>query len=280
MGLPEEALKKTTHEMIRNGTWVYRDGIFWMCLGEGVAGFDGDNYYLDDFEGKERREARKVIDFVLGVEIDLDSFYSEISDSKFSFLIEEFRGLRPPASPTPYQALVETVAQQQVSFEFAMKTIENLVKIAGKERRMGLYSFPCVEGVLKAGERIRDAKLGYRAGYILGLSEEVRAGKLDFERLREMDEEEGIRYLTKFRGIGRWSAELFLTYAFRKNTYPAGDLGIRRGIATIFGKRTKEVKEKDVRELIDPFGKWRSLLAFYVICYDRKVQKQKSKIKN
>ena len=273
MGLPEEALKKTTHEMIRNGTWVYRDGIFWMCLGEGVAGFDGENYYLDDFEGKERREARKVIDFVLGVEIDLDSFYSEISDSKFSFLIEEFRGLKPPASPTPYQALVETIAQQQVSFEFAMKTIENLVKIAGKERRMGLYSFPCVEDVLRAGERIRDAKLGYRADYILGLSEEVRAGMLDLERLREMDEEEGIRYLTKFRGIGRWSAELFLTYAFRKNTYPAGDLGIRRGIATIFGRRPKEVREKDVRELIDPFGKWRSLLAFYVICYDRKVQK-------
>ncbi len=275
MDLPKESLKKTTHEMIRNGTWSYRDGVFWMCLPEGIAGFDGENYYLDDLGEKEKKKAKKVIDFVLGLEIDLDSFYSEISDSKFSFLIDEFWGLRPPASPTPYQALVETIAQQQVSFEFAMRTIERLVKIAGRKGKLGLYRFPEVEEVLRAGERIRKAKLGYRADYILGLSKEVIEGKLRLEDVRGMSEEEGIRYLIGFRGIGRWSAELFLTYAFRKNTYPAGDLGIRRGIAAIFGLRAKEVKEKDVRDLIDPFGKWKNLLAFYVICYDRKLQKNK-----
>ncbi len=271
MDFARESLKKTTHEMIKNGTWEYREGVFTIHLPEGIAGFDGNDYYLDDLSDKAKKKAKKTLNFILGLEIDLDSFYSEISDSKFSFLIEEFWGLRPPASPTPYQALVETVAQQQVSFEFAMKTIENLVRMAGKKSR-GLYRFPEVEEILMLGDRIKEAKLGYRARYILELSDKVYRGELDLKYAEKAGEEEGIRYLTKFRGIGRWSAELFLTYAFRKNTYPAGDLGIRRGIAAIFGKRAKEVKEKDVREIIDPFGKWKSLLAFYVICYDRKLQ--------
>ncbi len=270
------SLEKTTHEMIKNGTWVYENGVFLISLPEGVAGFDGSDYIFSDSMGrKDRKVARKRIEFILGLGINLDDFYSQISDSKFSFLADEFYGLKSPAATTPYQAIVETVAQQQVSFEFAMKTIEMLVKIAGKRVNERLYSFPDVSDVLRAGEKIREAKLGYRADYILSLSREVKEGKLNFEFVKKLGEDGAVKHLTKFRGIGRWSAELFLTYAFRKNTYPAGDLGIRRGIATIFGKRLKEVREKDVREVIDPFGKWKSLLAFYVICYDRKVQKNK-----
>ncbi len=273
--MDELSLRRTVHEMIKNGTWTFRNGTFYICLPEGVAGFDGENYIFPEYvKDRDKKMIRKRIEFVLGSGLNLDEFYSEISDSKFSFLIDELYGLRSPAAVTPYQGLVETVAQQQVSFEFAMKTIEALVKIAGKKvSRIALYRFPDVEDVLKAGERIKEAKLGYRANYIIELSREVRRGNLDFGRVEKMDEDEAVRYMMNFRGIGRWSAELFLTYAFRKNTYPAGDLGIRRGIATIFGKRVKEVREKDVRELIEPFGKWKSLLAFYVICYDRKVQK-------
>lgn len=65
---------------------------------------------------------------------------------------------------------------------------------------------------------------------------------------------------------------MFLAYGLRKNTYPAGDWGLRRGIAKIFGMKVKEVKEKDARELIKPHGKWKGLLAFYVLYYDRKTE--------
>ncbi len=81
--------------------------------------------------------------FVLGLDTDLDSFYAEISDSPFAFLADEFRGLTPPpASPTPYQALVETIAQQQVNFDFAQRTIANLVRLAGKPVGGDLHAFP------------------------------------------------------------------------------------------------------------------------------------------
>ncbi|AFK22295.1 DNA-3-methyladenine glycosylase [Pyrococcus sp. ST04] len=267
-------LKKTTHEMIKNGTWKFEKGTFWQALPQGIVGYNGEEFILPDtLSRKEKKIAKDKIKFILGLDTDLDSFYSEISDSKFSFLIEEFYGLTIPAAPDTYQAIVEVIAQQQVSFEFAQKAIFNLVKLAG--RKIGdLYLFPSPKDILSLGSRIKEAKLGYRANYILEVTEKVlkKELKLDLEKLKE---EEAIKYLTKFRGIGKWSAELFLMYGLRKNVYPASDLGLRRGIAKIFGLKVKEVKEKDVREIIEPYGKWKSLLAFYILCYDRKTEAER-----
>ena len=142
-----------------------------------------------------------------------------------------------------------------------------------------LYLFPKPSDIGELTlEELKKAKLGYRAEYIKHLTGLIIRGELKLD-LEGIDEEEGIRYLTKFRGIGKWTAELFLTYGLRKNVYPAGDLGLRRGIAKIFNLRPKEVRERDVREILEPYGKWKSLLAFYVICYDRKTEMEKRKKK-
>ncbi|WP_258083985.1 DNA-3-methyladenine glycosylase family protein [Thermococcus thermotolerans] len=270
-------LRKTTNEMVRNGTWKFENGIFYQAFRDGIAGYDGEDFILpDSWSRRERKSAKEKLSFVLGLDTDLDSFYAEIRDSPFAFLIDEFYGLTVPAAPSPYQALVETIAQQQVSFEFAQRTIANLVELAG--RQVGdLHAFPSPERIASLSEEeLKRTKLGYRAAYIKSLTELYLAGKLDLE-LWEWSIDEAVKYLTKFRGIGKWSAELFLAYGLRKNVYPAGDLGLRRGIAKIFGKRVKEVKEKDVRGIIEPYGRWKGLLAFYILCYDRKTEMERKK---
>ena len=266
------SVEKTAREMIRNGTWKFENGVFYQAFRNGIAGYDGENFlFPDSWSERERKEAREKLSFILGLDTDLDSFYAGISDSPFAFLAEEFRGLTVPAAPSPYQALVEVIAQQQVSFDFAQRTIANLVMLAGKP--VGeLYAFPTAQEVAKLGdEKLKEAKLGYRADYIKALTALYIEGKLNLD-LWDWSVEDAINYLTKFRGIGKWTAELFLAYGLRKNVYPAGDLGLRRGIAKIFGKRVKEVKERDVREIIEPYGEWKGLLAFYVTCYDRKTE--------
>ncbi|ASJ11023.1 3-methyladenine DNA glycosylase [Thermococcus sp. P6] len=270
-------LSKTTREMIRNGTWKFEDGVFYMALESGVAGYDGENFLLSDsLSRRERKNAREKLEFVLGLDTDLDSFYGEIADSPFAFLAGEFRGLVASASPTPYQALVETIAQQQVSFEFAQRTIASLVRLAG--RSFGdLHAFPSpgeVAGLSTA--ELKETKLGYRGFYIKSLTGLYLEGKLDLE-LWEWKVEDAIDYLTKFRGIGRWSAELFLAYGLRKNVYPASDLGLRRGISKILGRPLKEVTAREVRETLEPYGKWKGLLAFYISCYDRKTEAERRK---
>ncbi|EEB73026.1 DNA-3-methyladenine glycosylase [Thermococcus sp. AM4] len=275
------SLEKTANEMIRNGTWAFRDGTFYQALRlsngkTGVVSYDGDYRFPEDWGRGERKEAREKLTFVLGLDTDLDSFYAEIGDSPFAFLIDEFYGLVTPASPSTYQALIEVIAQQQVNYEFAQRTIRNLVKLAG-EPVGELYAFPTAERIAGLSEEeLKGARLGYRAGYIKSLTESYLKGELNLE-LQNLEVDEAIKYLTKFRGIGKWSAELFLAYGLRKNVYPAGDLGLRRGIAKIFGKRPKEVRERDVREIIEPYGRWKGLLAFYILCYDRKTEMERRK---
>lgn len=262
-------LKKTVHEMIKNNTWKMEGEIFWQAFEFGIAGFDGENFHLDHLPSRRlQKEAKEKIKFILGLDIPLEEFYSQIADSKFSFLIDAFYGLSLPAAPSKYQALIEVIAQQQVNFEFAMKTIGNFVKRFG-DPRGDIYVFPDAERVnLLPLEEIKDVKFGYRAGYIKDLTSKYVSGDLKLD-LEGLDERDAIGYLMKFKGVGKWTAELFLAYGLRKNVYPAGDLGLRRGIAKIFKRRVKEVKERDVREIIEPYGKWKSLLAFYITCYDR-----------
>ena len=270
-------IEKTSGEMIRNGTWRFENGVFYQAFRNGVAGYNGENFFFpNSWSRQEKKEASANLTFILGLDTDLDSFYAEISDSPFAFLIDEFYGLTVPASPSPYQALIEVIAQQQVNFDFAQRTIANLVRLAGKP--VGdIYAFPTPEEVagLDDGE-LKVAKLGYRAIYIKSLTALYLAGKLNLD-LWGWSVEESVKYLTTFRGIGKWTAELFLAYGLRKNVYPAGDLGLRRGIAKIFGKSVKEIKERDVREIIEPYGKWKGLLAFYVTCYDRKTELERRK---
>ncbi|NPA47986.1 MAG: DNA-3-methyladenine glycosylase 2 family protein [Thermococci archaeon] len=257
--------------MIRNGTWKLEGDTFHQATEDGVIRFSPDGFDPDT------KPVRRLLTFILGLDTDLDSFYSEISDSEFSFLSDELRGLAQPAAPSPYQALVEVIAQQQVSFDFAQRAIRNLVHLAGKPAG-DLYVFPGAEKLAGMSEAdLREAKLGYRAGYIKHLTELYVRGNLRLE-LWDWDVEQAVKYLMGFRGIGRWTAELFLAYGLRKNTYPAGDLGLRRGVAKILGRRIRDVKERDVREVIDPYGRWSSLLAYYIVCYDRKTEMMKKKV--
>jgi len=279
-------LKKIAREMIHNGTWKFEDGTFYQVLRlpDGritIAGRDAEGFIVpEDLGGRNKKLVKERLSFILGLGTDLDSFYAEISDSPFAFLAEEFKGLTVPASPSPYQALVEVIAQQQVSFDFAQRTIANLVELAG-EKVGDVYAFPTAEDIAGlSGAELKGTKLGYRSQYVKNLTALYLEGKLSLD-LWEWKAQEAVEYLTKFRGIGKWTAELFLAYGLRKNIYPAGDLGLRRGIAKIFGRKVKEVKEGDVRAVIEPYGKWRGLLAFYITCYDRETElERKVKIRN
>jgi len=255
-------VRVTALNMIKNGTWKLEGGTFYQATDGGIVSLSPEGFNPDDVD------TRKLLTFVLGLDTDLDSFYSEISDSRFSFLSDVLHGLAQPAAPSPYQALVEVIAQQQVNFDLAQRTIGNLVRLAG--RPVGdLHAFPRPEDINGMSElELKRAKLGYRVRYVKGLTELYVRGELRLD-LWNWNVEDALRYLTKFRGIGKWSAELFLAYGLRKNTYPAGDLGLRRGVAKILGERVKDVTEARVRDLIEPYGKWKSLLAFYITCYDR-----------
>lgn len=153
-----------------------------------------------------------------------------------------------------YETLLRTIVGQQVSVA-AAQSIWN--KLAA-----GLGDLTKPETVANAtDEELRAAGLSrQKAGYARSLAGEVTSGRLDLEHLPE-DDEEAIAALTRIKGIGRWSAEIYLLFAEgRPDIWPAGDLAVQIEIGRILG-HAERPSEKQVRAWSLPWSPHRGAAA-------------------
>jgi DNA-3-methyladenine glycosylase II len=107
-----------------------------------------------------------------------------------------------------------------------------------------------------------------KQGYARSLCELVAGGELDLENL-PADDEEAIAQLVRIKGIGRWSAEIYLLFAEgRADIWPAGDLAVQAGLGKILGHEERP-SEKRVRELAEPWRPHRGAVAILTWhCYN------------
>ena len=114
-------------------------------------------------------------------------------------------------------------------------------------------------------EVLRAAGLsGAKLASLLDLSAKVLDGTvvLDSRRLGRQSDEEVVTRLTQVRGIGKWSAEMFLMFQLRRlDIWPTGDLGVRKGFALAWRIATPTPKELDA--LGEPYHPYRSIVAWY-----------------
>lgn len=112
-------------------------------------------------------------------------------------------------------------------------------------------------------EALRGAGLSrQKMSYARSLSEEVLSGRLDFDNL-PADDEEAIAHLVAVKGIGRWTAEIYLLFAEgRPDIFPAGDLAVQIEIGVIMGLDARPT-EKAVRALAEPWRPHRGAAAVF-----------------
>jgi DNA-3-methyladenine glycosylase II len=110
-------------------------------------------------------------------------------------------------------------------------------------------------------EELRAAGMSrQKSGYIRSLAELVLSGELDLDNL-PADDEEAIALLTKIKGIGRWSAEIYLLFAEgRADVWPAGDLAVQIEIGRLLGLSDKPT-EKQLREFAESWRPYRGAAA-------------------
>ncbi|HEU4924468.1 MAG TPA: DNA-3-methyladenine glycosylase 2 family protein, partial [Burkholderiales bacterium] len=100
--------------------------------------------------------------------------------------------------------------------------------------------------------------------YILDLCRHVTDGSLDTRRLHRMHDEDVIATLTQVKGIGRWTAEMFLMFnLLRPNVLPLDDLGLQKGIRVSYFKG-RQVSLARMRKLGESWRPWRSVATWYL----------------
>jgi DNA-3-methyladenine glycosylase II len=162
----------------------------------------------------------------------------------------------PRLSEPGYQTLLRAIVGQQVSVASAASLWAKLTAAVGDP--------PDPAALLAASdETLRGAGLSrQKASYARSLAEEVVSGRLDFAGLPE-DDEEAIAELVRVKGIGRWTAEVYLLFAEgRTDIWPAGDLAVQIETGRIMGLGEKP-SEKRVRELAEAWRPHRGAFAIF-----------------
>jgi DNA-3-methyladenine glycosylase II len=162
----------------------------------------------------------------------------------------------PRISPRGYQTLLRAIVGQQVSIKAAASMWAKLVALVGDP--------PDPERLLAASdEALRGAGLSrQKAGYARSLAEEVLSVRLDFDKLPE-DDEEAIARLVAVKGIGRWTAEIYLLFAEgRRDIWPAGDLAVQIETGVILGLEGRPA-EKALRAMSEAWRPHRGALAVF-----------------
>ncbi|HET8689862.1 MAG TPA: DNA-3-methyladenine glycosylase [Candidatus Saccharimonadales bacterium] len=130
-----------------------------------------------------------------------------------------------------YWELVDAIISQQLSVKAAASIERRFQELFDSE-------VPQPEQILKSSvDELRTVGLSRpKAGYILDLAQHIVDGRLKFDRFDELSDEEITKELTDVKGIGKWTAHMFLMFCMaRADVLPVGDLGIRNSIRQLYG---------------------------------------------
>ena len=160
----------------------------------------------------------------------------------------------PRRSDPGAHTLLRTIVGQQVSVAAARSMWSKLEAAFGSPPDLSLL-------LAASDEELRAAGMSrQKSGYIRSLAELVLSGDLNLEALPE-DNEEAIALLTQIKGIGRWSAEIYLLFAEgRPDVWPAGDLAVQIEIGRLMGLADKP-SEKHLREIAEAWRPHRGAAA-------------------
>jgi DNA-3-methyladenine glycosylase II len=108
---------------------------------------------------------------------------------------------------------------------------------------------------------------GRKTAYVRGLAEALVAGELDLASLALLDEEQAIAAITRLKGFGHWSAEIYLLFALgRADVFPADDLGLQIGMQRLKGLEVRP-NRKALDQLAEPWRPWRGCGAIFLWHY-------------
>jgi DNA-3-methyladenine glycosylase II len=157
-----------------------------------------------------------------------------------------------------FSVLVESIISQQL----ATNAAEAIFK-----RFKSLYpKFPTASEILSTRKsKLRLVGLSsMKIEYLKDLARHIEEGRLDMRSLPKMSDEDVITHLTQVKGIGRWTAEMFLIFSLgRQDVFPADDLGLRKGVQRAFSL-SGIPKPKEVERIGERWKPYRTIVTWYL----------------
>jgi DNA-3-methyladenine glycosylase II len=180
------------------------------------------------------------------------------SDPILCAIIEQVGSCRMEFGPAEFCSLAEAIVYQQLNGKAAVTIFKRFAALAGEPLTP--------QGILKLTDaQLRSVGLSkQKSSYLKDLSAKTAEGLLDFAKLADLPDEEVIKHLTQVKGIGVWTAHMFLMFSLRRpNVLPTGDYGIQMAMKKHYKKR-KLPKPKDMEKIARAWDPYRSIACWYM----------------
>jgi DNA-3-methyladenine glycosylase II len=179
-------------------------------------------------------------------------------DPTLRAIIERIGPCRMEFGLPEFCSLAEAIVYQQLNGKAAVMIFNRFAALAGEPLTP--------EGILRLkDEQLRSAGLSkQKSAYLKDLAAKTASGLLDFSRLQELTDGEVIEHLTQVKGVGVWTAHMFLMFSLRRpNVLPTGDYGVQVAIRKHYKKR-KLPKPKDMEKIAKAWEPYRSVACWYM----------------
>jgi 3-methyladenine DNA glycosylase/8-oxoguanine DNA glycosylase len=180
------------------------------------------------------------------------------SDPVMRAIVERVGPCRIEFGEPTFHSLAEAILYQQLNGKAAVTIFKRFTEQTGDP--------VTPEGILKLTDaQMRAVGLSkQKTAYLRDLAERTKAGVVDFERLAGLPDQEVIEHLTQVKGVGVWTAHMFLIFTLRRpDVLPVGDYGIQMAIKKHYRKR-KLPKPKDMEKIAKPWSPYRSIACWYL----------------
>jgi DNA-3-methyladenine glycosylase II len=189
---------------------------------------------------------RKAVNHLKKCDPVLRAIIERVGPCRMEFGVPEFR------------SLAEAIVYQQLNGKAAVTIFNRFAALAGDPLTP--------DGILKlSDEQLRSVGLSkQKSAYLKDLAAKTAAGALDFSRLHELTDDDVIQHLTQVKGVGVWTAHMFLMFSLRRpDVLPTGDYGVQVAIRKHYKKR-KLPKPKDMEKIAKVWAPYRSVACWYL----------------
>lgn len=185
-------------------------------------------------------------------------YHLKKSDPVLRAIIERVGAYKMEYGEPTFHSLAESILYQQLNGKAALTIFKRFTDAAGSPLTPA--------GILKLTDgQMRAVGLSkQKTSYLRDLAEKTQSGLLNFEKLLVMEEAEVIEHLTQVKGVGVWTAHMFLMFTMRRpDVLPTGDYGIQMAMKKYYRKR-KLPKPKDMEKIAKAWSPYRSVACWYL----------------
>jgi len=226
---------------------------------------EGPVFQLEGIPIKHEEEVIRELTRIFQWESSLIDVHEHFQGTELKELFNSHFGTPLVLDFHPYNCLVKCIIHQQLNIKFAYTLTERFVKAYGTEVN-GAWFYPSPDRVAALTvEELRELQFSTRkAEYIIDISKEIAEGRLSLESLYNRTDEEIMKELIVYRGIGQWTIQNVLLFGLgRQNLFPIADIGIQNALKKLLGLEAKPTKE-EMEQLIPAWEPYLSYASLYL----------------